>query len=399
MPRPHRSLIPTIAVAPARPWQPGEAPTSPSGLEVSAFARGLAHPRWLLTLPNGDILVAETNAPDRPKDATGVRGWFFRHFQKRGGGTAPSANRIRLLRDSDGDGVADVSTIFARDLNTPFGMVLVGDRLFIANTDAIVSLPYHTGDTISGAAPQPLLALPAGARNHHWTKSLLASPDGRKLYVGIGSNSNAAEHGLAEEAERARIWEVDIATARQRTFASGLRNPVGLTWRDSTLWVVVNERDELGNDLVPDYLTSVHDGAFYGWPYGYFGAHVDERVKPLHADSVEKALRPDYALGAHTASLGLVDSHGNQLGAPFQDGVFIGQHGSWNRKPPSGYRVIFVPFANGRPSGMPLDVLSGFLSSKGEARGRPVGVAIDAKGALLVADDVGNTIWRLTRRP
>jgi glucose/arabinose dehydrogenase len=351
-------------------------------------------------LPNGDVLVAETNAPVRPDDAKGIRGWFFKHFQKRGGGTAPTANRITLLRDTNGDGVADVRTVFLSGLSSPFGMALIGHTLYVANSDAIVRFPYVAGQTTITAAPTTLCDLPAGTVNHHWTKSLLASADGATLYVGVGSNSNAAENGMEIEAERSSVWAVDVAKGTHRIFASGLRNPVGMAWEPTSgaLWVVVNERDELGSDLVPDYMTALHEGAFYGWPYSYFGAHVDARVKPARPDLVATAIVPDYALGPHTASLGLAASTGATLPPPFTNGMFVGQHGSWNRTPRSGNKVVFVPFVNGVPSGMPLDVLTGFLAQNGDAMGRPVGVAIDARGALLVADDVGNTIWRVAAR-
>ncbi|MBC7896841.1 MAG: sorbosone dehydrogenase family protein, partial [Cytophagaceae bacterium] len=359
-------------------------------------ARGLDHPRWLYVLPNGDVLVAETNAPKRPDDARGIRGWFFRRYQKKAGGAVPSADRITLLRDADGDGLAEVRTTFLGALHSPFGMAVVGDVLYIANTDAVVKVPYATGDTMARGLPVKVADLPGGTRNHHWTKSLVASPDGQRLYVGVGSNSNAAENGLDAEAGRAAIWEIDVATGMHRIFASGLRNPVGMAWIGETLWTVVNERDELGPDLVPDYLTSVQPGAFYGWPYSYFGTHVDERVKPRRPDLVASAVVPDFALGPHTASLGLAASSGSALGAPFREGVFVGQHGSWNRKPFSGYRVIFVPFSQGRPTGEPVDVLTGFITARGDAFGRPVGVAIDHRGHLLVADDVGNAVWRVS---
>jgi glucose/arabinose dehydrogenase len=364
---------------------------------VQAFAR-LNHPRWLHVLPNGDVLVAETNGPPRPKDDDGVRGKLFKQFQKQAGGGVPSPNRISLLRDVDGDGVAELQAPFIEGLQSPFGMALVGDTLYIANTDALVKVPYTEAVTAVGQTPTTVLALPAGERNHHWTKNVIASPDGRRLYVAIGSNSNVAEHGLAEEEGRAEIWEVDVETGARRTFATGLRNPVGMAWEPTTgqLWVAVNERDELGHDLVPDYMTAVRDGGFYGWPYSYFGGHVDTRVEPPRPDLVATAVVPDYALGAHTASLGLAAAAGNGLGPQYQHGMFVGQHGSWNRKPRSGYKVIFVPFENGRPSGMPRDVLGGFVLDDGDARGRPVGVAVDRRGGLLVADDVGNVVWRVT---
>jgi glucose/arabinose dehydrogenase len=313
----------------------------------------------------------------------------------------PSANRITLLRDADGDGIAETRSVFLSGLNSPFGMALSGGTLFVADTDALLAFPYRDGETEIGASPRRLVDLPAGERNHHWTKNVVASADGSHLYVAIGSNSNAAENGLAEEEGRAQIWEVDPATGSHRVFATGLRNPVGMALEPAggALWAAVNERDELGSDLVPDYMTSVKDGGFYGWPFCYYGRHVEERIKPAQRrpDLVDRAIVPDYALGPHTASLGLAFAAGSRLGPGFATGAFVGQHGSWNRKPRSGYRVIFVPFAGGRPSGPPVDVLTGFLTPDGKAMGRPVGVAIDGKGALLVADDVGNTIWRVTK--
>jgi hypothetical protein len=398
LPDPSTSLIPVIKVVDAKGWPAGVQPTGAPGTSVNAFATGLSHPRWLYVLPNGDVLVAETNAPKRPDDNKGIKGWFFKHYQKKAGGAVPSANRITLLRDADGDGVAETRAVFLSGLNSPFGMALVANTFYVANTDAVVRFPYTTGATHIAEPGVKVVDLPAGTLNHHWTKSLIASPDGSKLYVGIGSNSNAAENGIAKEVDRAAVWEIDLATGSHRVFASGLRNPVGLAWEreQGRLWVSVNERDELGSDLVPDYMTAVRDGAFYGFPYSYFGQHVDRRVKPKRPDLAATAIVPDYALGPHTASLGLAWSESNALPTQFSHGMFVGQHGSWNRKPRSGYKVIFVPFAAGRPSGEPIDVLTGFLSDDGKANGRPVGVAIDKRGALLVADDVGNVIWRVT---
>ncbi|MEP6989878.1 MAG: sorbosone dehydrogenase family protein [bacterium] len=399
LPAPKKSLIPTVNVATARGWARGDTPIPAPGLRVAAFARDLDHPRWLYVLPNGDVLVAETNAPERPDDAKGIKGFFFKMFQKKAGGAVPSANRITLLRDSDGDGVAETRTTFLENQYAPFGMVLVGNDLYVANSDALVRFPYRAGQTSITAAGTPVVALPAGTINHHWTKNVVASKDGTKLYVSVGSNSNVAENGIDVEAGRASLWEVDPRTRTHRVYASGLRNPVGMAWEPETgaLWVAVNERDELGSDIVPDYMTAVKDGAFYGWPYSYFGAHVDDRVTPPRPDLVARATVPDYALGPHTASLGLASARGDTLlPAAFQRGMFVGQHGSWNRSPASGYAVIFVTFAAGRPVGVPTDVLTGFLDRDGDARGRPVGVAIDGRGALLVADDVGNTIWRVT---
>jgi glucose/arabinose dehydrogenase len=400
LPPPNVTLVPTVNFATARPWPQGSLPTAAPGTRVNAWASGLDHPRWLYVLPNGDVLVAETNAPPKPEGAsTGLKAWLAGLVMKRAGAAAPSANRITLLRDADGDGVAETRTVLLSGLNSPFGMALIGQRLFVANADAVVVFPYRTGDTTITAPGTTLVTLPGGPINHHWTKNLLASPDGSKLYVSVGSNSNVAEVGMAVETGRAAIWEVEVATGAHRIYAGGLRNPVGMAWIDGSgpaLWTVVNERDELGSDLVPDYLTSVRDGGFYGWPYSYYGTNLDARVMPQQPALVARALVPDYALGPHTASLGLVASSGSALPAPFVGGMFIGQHGSWNRKPHSGYKVIFVPFSKGQPAGMPIDLLTGFLSPDGQANGRPVGVTIDKRGALLVADDVGNVVWRVS---
>jgi glucose/arabinose dehydrogenase len=396
LPEPTRTLIPTVKVAPAKGWPEGVTPKTAPGTQVRAFATGLQHPRWIYMLPNGDVLVAETAAPARPEEGKGIKGRVMSSYMKKAGSAVPSANRITLLRDADGDGVPELRQVFLEGLNSPFGMALVGDALYVANTDAVVRFPYKEGQTRISAQGQKLVDLPAGPRNHHWTKNLIASRDGSKLYVTTGSNSNVAEHGMEEEVGRAEIWEVDAKSGKHRTFASGLRNPNGLGWEPSTgaLWTVVNERDELGSDLVPDYLTSVRDGGFYGWPYSYFGANVDKRVEPQKPDLVAKAIKPDYALGNHVAPLGLAFSENAKL--PFGEGAYVGQHGSWNRRPPSGYNVVFIPFRDGKPSTTPIQVLSGFLSPEGEAYGRPVGVAIDKRGALLVADDVGNVVWRVS---
>ena len=401
LPAPKSSLIPTVNIAPAKGWPQGATPQAAPGTRVAAFASGLEHPRWLLVLPNGDVLVAETNAPPKPEDAKGIKGWIMGLVMKRAGAGGPSANRITLLRDTDGDGVADLRSVLLEGLNSPFGMALVGNDLYVADTDAVLRFSYATGDLRIKVPGLKVLALPAGPINHHWTKNLIASADGSKLYVTVGSNSNVAERGLEAEAERAAVWEVDVGNGAHRVYASGLRNPNGLAWEPQTaaLWTVVNERDEIGSDLVPDYLTSLRDGGFYGWPYSYYGQNVDERVKPQEPTLVAKAIVPDYALGPHTASLGLVWSAGTSLPAPFANGMFIGQHGSWNRRPHSGYKVVFVPFAGGKASGMPLDVLTGFLDGDGSAFGRPVGVALDNTGALLVADDVGNVVWRVSANP
>ena len=398
LPAPDRSLLPVVEVATATGWPQGRSPQPAAGLAVTRFAGDLDHPRWLHVLPNGDVLVAESAAPPRPDEGKGIKAWFMQLFMKKAGSSVPSANRITLLRDTDGDGVADVREVFADRLNSPFGMALVGNDFYVANTDAIVRFGYTDGALKAAGPPQTITDLPAGTRNHHWTKSLIASRDGTRLYATVGSNSNVAENGMAAEEGRAAIWEIDRGTGAKRLFATGLRNPNGLAWEPDTgaLWTAVNERDELGSDLVPDFMTSVRDGGFYGWPYSYFGPIVDTRVEPPRPDLVARAIKPDYALGPHTASLGLATSRGaKQLPPAYANGMFVGQHGSWNRKPPSGYKVIFVPFAGGRPSGPAQDVLTGFLSGTGEAFGRPVGVAVDGRGGLLVADDVGNAVWRL----
>ncbi len=398
LPAPNRTLLPTVNIAKAIGWPAGTKPDAAAGLSVAAYAQGLDHPRWLYTLPNGDVLVAETNAPPKPDDSKGIKGWLAGKIMGRAGATVPSANRISLLRDTTGDGVADTRTVFLQNLHSPFGMALVGHTLYVADSDALLKFPYRSGETAIAAKGVKLIDLPAGPINHHWTKNVIASPDGSKLYVTVGSNSNVGENGMDAEKDRARILEVDLASGRVRPFATGLRNPNGMGWQPQTgaLWVAVNERDELGSDLVPDYMTAVKDGGFYGWPYSYFGQHLDARVKPQNPALVASAIVPDYALGPHTASLGLCFSSGRLLSARYADGVFIGQHGSWNRKPRSGYKVIFVPFANGQPGGAAEDVLTGFVDKHGHARGRPVGVTLDGKGALLVADDVGNTVWRVT---
>ena len=395
LPPPNRTLIPTVNIAPVKGWPPGGKPVAAQETTVGVFAAGLDHPRWLYVLPNGDTLVAETNAPPNPEDSKGIKGWIMKWVMRKAGAGSPTANRITLLRDANGDGVAEIRTVFLEGLNSPFGMALVGNDFYVANTDAVMRFPYTQGETRITAPGIKVIDLPAGQINHHWNKNLIASKDGSRLYVTVGSNSNVAENGIDKEVGRAAIWVADLTSGNQRIYASGLRNPVGMGWE--ALWTSVNERDELGNDLVPDYMTSVPDGGFFGWPYSYFGQHIDERVKPQRPDLVAKAIVPDYALGTHTASLGLAFSEGSRLTARFGTGVFIGQHGSWNRKPRSGYKVIFVPFTGGsKPSGKPIDVLTGFLSEDGDAFGRPVGVVIDAQGGLLVADDVGNVIWRVT---
>jgi len=398
LPAPNKTLFPTMKTAKAVGWPAGATPIAASGLAVNAYASGLDHPRWLYTLPNGDVLVAETNAPPKPDDSKGIRGWIAKKIMAGAGAGVPSANRITLLRDTKGDGVADTHDVFLKGLNSPFGMALVGNKLYVADSDALLSFPYEAGETRITAAPTKVMDLPAGTINHHWTKNVIASLDGRKLYVTVGSNSNVGENGLAVEKDRARILEVDIASGTSRVFATGLRNPNGMAWQPQSgaLWTAVNERDEIGSDLVPDYMTSVKDGAFYGWPFSYYGQHVDVRAQPQNPALVATAIAPDYALGPHTASLGLIFYTAHLLPAHYENGAFIGQHGSWNRNPRSGYKVIFVPFTNGQPSGPAEDVLTGFLNGNGEAQGRPVGVTTDGKGALLVADDVGNVVWRVT---
>lgn len=394
LPEPQSSAIPSINIASAVPFTGDGKPTAAEGLAVNAFAAGLAHPRWLYVLPNGDVLVAETNSP--PKDGGGLRGLAEKFIMRKAGAGAETANRITLLRDADHDGVAELKTPFLENLFSPFGMALIGDTFYVANADAIVSFPYKAGETHIAEAGKKIMDLPAG-RNHHWTKNIIANPDGTKLYVTVGSNSNVGENGMDVEVGRAAIHELDLVTGKSRIFASGLRNPNGLAWAPVTgaLWTTVNERDEIGPDLVPDYMTSVKDGAFYGWPYSYYGQHVDTRIEPQNPELVASAIKPDYALGSHTASLGLAFYEASLFPSKYNGGAFIGQHGSWNRDPLSGYKVIFVPFTDGIPFGPAEDVLTGFLDKDGNANGRPVGVVVDSTGALLVADDVSNTIWRV----
>ena len=397
LPAPTKSLLPTLNIAPADPWPGGARPVAAAGLAVSAYASGLNHPRWLYVLPNGDVLVAETNKPPAPEESSGgIKGIVMKQAMKKAGAGVPSPNRITLLRGVGTNGQAASHTVFLEGLMSPFGMALVGTDLYVANADAIVRFPYKEGDTSISAKGVKVMDLPAGI-NHHWTKNLVASPDGKLLYVSVGSNSNAGENGLDKEEGRAAIWEFNIASGKGRLYASGLRNPVGMAFnpQNNVLWTSVNERDELGNDLVPDYMTSVKDGAFYGWPYSYYGKNIDTRVTPQRPELVAKAIVPDYALGAHTASLGLAFYDGALL-PQYKNGALIGQHGSWNRKPASGYKLIYVPFADGKPNGPPQDVLTGFLAKNGHANGRPVGVAVDKAGAILLADDVGNIIWRVT---
>ena len=390
LPQPHKNLIlPTIKIAGVVGWGASGAPIAAPGFKVTALARGLSHPRWLYVLPNNDVLVAETDGPAVKPD--GFRGWVESKIMSAAGAENGSPNKIILLRGA-------ARSVFLSDLTSPFGMTLVGDDLYIADTDAVLHYHYRPGQTRITSAPTRLLDLPAFPIDHHWTKNVIASPDGSKLYVTVGSNSNVYENGAAVETNRARILEVDRATGKFRTFAFGLRNPNGMDFQPQTgaLWTVANERDELGDNLVPDYLTSVKDGAFYGWPYSYYGQHIDNRVSPQRPDLVQRAIAPDYALGGHTASLGLVFNKGAAFPDRYRNGAFIGQHGSWNRSVYAGYKVIFVPFANGRPNGPPEDILTGFLNAEGKAMGRPVGVVEDKTGALLVADDVGGVVWRVT---
>ncbi|HTE39243.1 MAG TPA: sorbosone dehydrogenase family protein [Steroidobacteraceae bacterium] len=397
---PKKQAIPKVNVAKAIGWQGESQPTTTQGFVVNAYATELQHPRWLYVLPNGDILVAETNAPERKDENKGVRGWFMKQAMKDAGAGVPSANRITLLRDADKDGVAETRTAFLSGLTSPFGMALVGNTLYVANTDAIVKFQYTPGATEIKGQGEKVADLPAGTRNHHWTKNIIASADGTKLYATVGSNSNVAEHGMEQEVNRAAILEVDVQTGKTRVFASGIRNPNGLAWQPASrlLWTAVNERDEIGDDLVPDYMTSVRDGEFFGWPYSYYGANIDERVEKRDNALIAKARKPDYALGSHTASLGLVfyPLDGTAFPDRYRGGAFVGQHGSWNRGEFAGYKVIFVPFdAAGKPAGPIEEFLTGFLDKEGQAMGRPVGVAVDRSGALLVADDVGNRIWRI----
>jgi glucose/arabinose dehydrogenase len=399
LPPPVQTTLPTVVIAEATGWPDGQAPQAADGLAVNAFATGLDHPRMLYVLPNGDVLAAESAAPPQPGMTDGIMGYLMKLGMWWAGAGGESPNRITLLRDGDGDGVAETRTTFLKGLNSPYGMALVGDSFYVANTDGIVRFPYRSGDTEISGNGETLVELPAGPINIHWVKNIVASPDGSKLYASVGSNSNVGERGFDKEDGRAAIHEIDLESGSSRLFASGLRNPVGLAFQPESgkLWTSVNERDELGSDLVPDYMTSVQENGFYGWPFSYFGDHVDERVQPQRPDLVKKAIVPDYALGPHTASLGLTFYIGALFPARYRGGAFVGQHGSWNRRPPSGYKVVFVPFEAGVPSGSPEDILTGFLSAdEGKAYGRPVGVAEDRTGALLVADDVGNTVWRVT---
>lgn len=398
LPAPNPGLLPTVNIAPAVGWPAGGKPTAAAGTQVSAFAEDLDHPRWLYVLPNGDVLVAESNAP-AANSGFSLKGWIAGKIMARAGAGVPSANRITLLRDSNKDGVVDLRTVFLHNLHSPFGMALVGNDFYVANADSLLRFPYSSGQTQITAAPSVITELPAGL-NHHWTKNVIASADGQHLYVTVGSNSNVGENGMEMEEGRAAIWQIERASGAKRLFATGLRNPNGLAWEphSGALWTAVNERDELGSDLVPDYITQVEDGAFYGWPYSYYGQHVDVRVQPQNPELVAKARKPDYALGPHTASLGIAFGQGSQLPG-LQEGLFVGQHGSWNRQPASGYKVIFVPFNKGQPDGLPVDVLTDFLNAEGQAQGRPVDVVLDSQGALLVTDDVGNKVWRVSAKP
>jgi glucose/arabinose dehydrogenase len=399
IPEPSRSRIATVNVAKVVGWSGRDHPVAIPGTVVNAFARKLDHPRWLYVLPNGDVLVAETNAPDRPEMRTGVRSWLLRMFMREGGAGDPSANRITLLRDADGDGVAEMRSVFAKNLNSPFGMALVGNTLYVANTDAVVSFPYTPGQIEITSSPTKVVALPAGRINHHWTRGLVANADGSKLYVSVGSNSDYGERGLDKEADRAAILEIDLRARTKRIYASGMRNPIGLAWvpGSDALWAAVNEREELGGDLPPDYMTAVKPNGFYGWPFSYHGKNVDTRVQPQNPGLVATAITPDYALGPHTASMGIAwVGAATLLPSRFHNGMIITQHGSWNRIPRSGYRVVFVPFTNGKPSGQPQVLLTGFLDRDDNAQGRPAGVAIDSRGGVLVADDAGDVIWRVT---
>jgi glucose/arabinose dehydrogenase len=393
LPAPHHYLLPPMHVLTNVGWGNAMPKVAP-GLRITALGRNLKNPRSLYVLPNGDVLVAESDGPGEP--VSRPKQFIFNLVEKKAHSSVKAGNRILLLRDGNGDGVAETQGVFIDHLHSPFGMVLVGNDFYVANTDGIMRYPYREGETRITAPGTLLTELPGGPIDHHWTKSLTASPDGSKLYAGVGSNSNVAENGMEAEKDRAAVWEIDRATGAHRLYATGLRNPNGLSIQPDTgaLWVVVNERDELGPDLVPDYLTSVKDGAFYGWPYSYYGQHVDPRVRPQRPELVAKAIPPDYALSSHVAPLGLAFASGNAMPA-YRGGAFVAEHGSWNRSALNGYRVVFIPFAGGRPGGMPRDVVTGFVQGE-TAHGRPVGLAVDARGALLIADDAGGTVWRVT---
>jgi glucose/arabinose dehydrogenase len=393
---PQSGGLPTVNPAPAVGWPDGAAPVAPEGFTVTRYAEDLDHPRWLYVLPNGDVLVAESSS--EPQEGGGIMGWIRNAVQRRAGALGESPDRIVLLRDADGDGAVDARHVFAEGLNQPFGVVLVGEHLYVANTDAVVRFRYTPNSVRAPGRPDTVLELPFNAGdNGHWTRNLVANAEGTRLYVSVGSVSNVGEGGMEIEAGRAAIWEFNLDGSEARVFASGLRNPVGMAWAPDTdaLWVAVNERDMLGDNLVPDYITSVRDGAFYGWPYYYWGENRDERIDIPANVRLQAPTTPDYALGAHTASLGLMFYGYDAFPEPYWNGAFVGQHGSWNRSERVGYKVIFVPFAAGVPNGDAQDFLTGFLNARGEAQGRPVGVAMDQTGALLVADDVGNIVWRV----
>ncbi len=394
LPAPERGLLPSMKIAEPTQW--GEQkPTVPEGFSITAIATDLKIPRQTLVLPNGDILVAEGRGGNaaklKPKDVIASQ------IKAKGNTQVKGGNRLTLLRDADGDGTYETQSVFAENLNAPYGLAFADGKLYVANQDALVRFDYQQGQTKAGGPPTVLTQLPAEI-NHHWTKSLAVSPDGRYLYVGIGSNSNITERGLEVEADRAMVWQIDSQTGAHRPYATGLRNPTALAIEPGSgqLWAVVNERDELGPDLVPDYLTSVREGAFYGWPYSYWGQNVDERVKPQNPDKVAAATKPDYSLGSHVAALGVSFSI-PAMGTQFAEGAFVGEHGSWNRPNPVGYKVIFVPFSDGKPAGEPVDFATGFRGEDGKTRGRPVGVTVDPRGALIIADDLANTVWRVTR--
>lgn len=397
LPEPHQYLVPPMSVPQAVGWKPGETPTVPAGLRIQAMATGLMHPRIVYPLPNGDILVVESNSPGskpyRPKD------YIQGPVKARAGAGDKGGDRITLLRDANGDGVPISRTVLVDKLHSPYGVAWVAGTLYVANTDAILAFPFALGETKITAPGVKLADLPAGPTNHHWTKSMVASPDGSKLYVGVGSNSNITENGFDIEEGRAAIYEVDRATGAKRIYASGTRNPTNLAIQPGTgqLFAVVNERDEIGPDLVPDYLTSIKEGGFYGWPYSYWGQHADVRVHPQRPDMIANAITPDYSLSSHVAALGVVFSQGETLSPQFANGAFVGEHGSWDRDPLNGYQVIFVPFVNNKPSGNPIPVVTNFLAADHKTvHGRPVGVALDRTGALIVSDDVGNTVWRVS---
>lgn len=399
LPEPSQSLVPDLKVAPVVGWGDNETPDVIEGFTITAYAKDLANPRTVHTLPNGDVLVVQSKAPpgkpvERPKDV--IRG-FIMSIASGGGGGGKPTNLITLLRDTDRDGTVDERHDILKDLNSPFGLAFVDDTLYVAAADAVLAYDYQLGQNEITTPPQVLTPLPGGPINHHWTKDLALSPDGRFLYASVGSNSNAGERGLEAEKGRAAIWQIDRETGASRVYASGLRNPNGLAFNPESgaLWTVVNERDELGPNLVPDYMTSVQDRGFYGWPWSYYGQHVDPRLHPPRPDMVEQAIKPDYALSSHVAALGLAFSMGTAMPQDFANGAFVGNRGSWNRDQFNGYKVLYVPFENGRPTGEPRDVVTGFLNAEEEARGRPVGVGFDGTGALLIADDAGNTVWRV----